>query len=344
VRVHRKSYGPLVIALGVGLGLAVGLTTAADQGKTTVEKVEFKGWKNNLRLSNGDVELIVTLDVGPRIISYRRGNGANVFKVFEESAGKTGGDEWVAYGGHRVWAAPEDLTRTYAPDNTGPVKYKHLDDGGVRLTGPPDTAYGMQRELEVHLAPSGSEVTVKNLITNIGDAKTRLAVWALTVMAPGGTEVMPLPPKKPHPGPPKNARSAEDFAPNQVMVMWPFFDFDDPRWHFGSKYITLHQRSDRGPTKIGLRQKLGWAGYVNNGTLFVKRFQFHEGKHYPDHGVNFETFSNQEIQEIETLGPLMDLEPGKTAEHTERWELFNDVGAISDTASIDKEVLSRVKK
>src|SRR6516225_11433579 len=44
--------------------------TAAEKGKVSVEKVEYKGWKNNLRLSNGEAELIVTLDVGPRIISY----------------------------------------------------------------------------------------------------------------------------------------------------------------------------------------------------------------------------------------------------------------------------------
>ncbi len=347
MRAHLKWQRGLVAITALALGLVTGASTQAlarEQGKVTVEKVEFKGWKNNLRMSNGDVELIVTLDVGPRIISYRLNNGTNVFKVVEESAGKTGGDEWVAYGGHRVWAAPEDLTRTYAPDNTGPVKYKEVGEGTVRFTGPPDTAYGIQRELEVHLASTGSDVTVKNLITNIGNQQTSLAVWALTIMAAGGQEIIPLPPHHPHPGPPKNAKSAADFAPNLVMVVWPYFDFSDPRWHFGSKYITLKQQADKGPTKIGLLQKQGWAGYVNNGTLFVKKFHREEGKHYPDHGVNFETFSNEEMVEIETLGPLMKLEPGKTAEHTEHWQLFGNVGAISDAASIDQEIRARIKK
>ena len=36
-----------------------------------MEVVEYRGWKNNLLLSNGDVELIATLDVGPRVIAYR---------------------------------------------------------------------------------------------------------------------------------------------------------------------------------------------------------------------------------------------------------------------------------
>ncbi|HZU37004.1 MAG TPA: hypothetical protein VFA18_13880 [Gemmataceae bacterium] len=351
MRAHLTSWQRLAVALVVGLGLMAGHSAAADQGKVTVEKVEYKGWKNNLRLSNGEVELIVTLDVGPRVISYRLHNGPNVFKVFEEQAGKTGGDEWVAYGGHRVWAAPEDLTRTYAPDN-GAVKYQKVPQlqsmpagtVGVRFTPAADTAYGVQRELEVYVEPTGSRVTVRNLITNIGDKQTQLAVWALSIMAPGGTEVIPLPPHHPHPGPPKNAKSAADFAPNLVMVLWPYFDFTDPRWHFGSRYITLKQSSDKGPTKIGLSQNMGWVGYLNNGTLFVKKFHRHQDRHYPDHGVNFETFSNQEMQEIETLGPLVHLDPNKTAEHTEHWELFANVGQISDEAAIDKEVRDRIKK
>jgi hypothetical protein len=47
-------------------------------GESPVEVIEYRGWKNNLRLANGDAELIVTLDVGARIISYRLANGFNV--------------------------------------------------------------------------------------------------------------------------------------------------------------------------------------------------------------------------------------------------------------------------
>jgi hypothetical protein len=48
--------------------------------KPTIQTVEYKGWKNNLKLSNGTVELIVTLDLGPRVIRYGNVGGANVFK------------------------------------------------------------------------------------------------------------------------------------------------------------------------------------------------------------------------------------------------------------------------
>ena len=85
--------------------------------------VEYRGWKNNLRLANADCELIVTLDIGPRVISYRTPGGPNVMKNYDAMMGKTGEPEWQIRGGHRFWLAPEDLTRTYFPDNR-PVKWE----------------------------------------------------------------------------------------------------------------------------------------------------------------------------------------------------------------------------
>jgi hypothetical protein len=327
-----------------GLGLATVLLSdlaAADKGKITVEKVEYQGYKNNLRISNGDVELIATLDVGPRIMSYRLKDGKNVFKEFTEQLGKSGEADWVGRGGHRLWVGPEDLTRTYEPDN-GPVQYKETDDGVV-LTQAGDSKYGIKKEMIVRLAPSGSRVTVLHRLTNTGDKETELAPWSLSMMAAGGIEIIPLPPKRPHPGAPSNAKSPEDFAANQKLVLWPYFDFKDPRWHFGHSYITLKHDAQRGPTKIGVAHQLGWVAYLNGGTLFVKRFDWHKGKHYPDGGVNLETFSNQDMQEIETLGPMVHLGPGKSVEHTERWELFGDVPAGTDAASIDKNVRAKVE-
>jgi hypothetical protein len=333
----------------VGLGLAAAVVqpgrTLAEEKKYAVDKIEYKGWKNNLRVSNGDAELIITLDVGPRILSYKLAGGKNVFKEFEDTLGKTGGKDWVSYGGHRLWVGPEDLTRTYAPDN-GPVDSKQLESfpPQIVLTPAADKEYGVQRGIRLTLAKTGSQVEVIHTIKNIGDKETVLAPWALTVMAPGGVEIIPLPEKKPHPGPPKNARSAKDYAPNQLMSVWPFTDFKDGRWDLGTKYITLRQDAKQGPTKIGLAHKLGWVGYLNGGTLFVKHVPYQEGKTYPDQGVNFETFTNEEMLEIESMGPMIKLAAGATVEHRETWELFKDVEPFKDEDGIDKNIKARVEK
>jgi hypothetical protein len=126
------------------------------------------------------------------------------------------------------------------------------------------------------------------------------------------------------------------------MAVWPFTDLKDARWSFGSKYITLRQEDKRGPTKIGLAHRQGWVGYLNGGALFVKRFGYEEGKPYPDGGVNFETFTSDDMLEVETLGPLVKLAAGAKVEHTERWEMYAIDGAVKDEADIDKLVLPRV--
>jgi hypothetical protein len=344
VRRSMLSSRSYLLAALAGLGLAgLGLFVpcpAAEKDGRTVKTIEYKGWTNNLLLSNGEVELILTLDVGPRILSYKFKDGKNVLKEYPEQLGKTGEKEWIIRGGHRLWTAPEDLTRTYAPDNN---EIRFRDNGRlITLIPPADKEFGIQKEIDVELAGTGSEVKITHRIANIGAKPTALALWALTVLEPGGVEIIPLPPKKPHPGSVKNAKTPADFAPNQGMVLWPFFDFKDPRYTFGSRYITLKQDKTRGATKIGLAHKLGWIGYLNEGTLFVKRLEHQDGKTYPDGGCNFETFTNEDMIEMESLSPLVKLAAGEKAEMTERWHLCKDVAECPDETAIDKNVLPRI--
>ena len=89
------------------------------------ETVQYGGWQNCQRISNGTIEIIATTDVGPRIIRFGFVDGENEFREVPEHAGLTGGDEWRSYGGHRLWHAPENKPRSYLPDNDT-VVYKVL--------------------------------------------------------------------------------------------------------------------------------------------------------------------------------------------------------------------------
>jgi hypothetical protein len=331
-----------------GLLLPPALARAADAKKgVTVEEVEYKGWKHNLKISNGDAELIVTLDVGPRVISYRLADGKNIFKEFDDQLGKSGEKDWQIRGGTRLWVGPEDVTRTYYPDN-GPVKYTEVHPKGaheetvIDFTPASETEYGIQKQLFVTLEPKGSVVHLHYTITNIADKPTDLAPWLPSVMAPGGVEVIPLPPHHPHPGAVKPETKPSDYGPSYNMIVWPYFDFTDNRWSLGSKYITLRQDAKKGPTKLGFGHRLGWTGYLNGGTLFVKRFGYNDGANYPDNGCNYETFSNEQFLEMESLGPVETLKPNGTAALSETWELVKDVEDFKDEASIDKNILPKV--
>jgi len=62
------------------LAIAGLFVTSGARGEVRVEKVEYKGWHNCYRVTNGEVELIVTGDVGPRVIRFGFVGGQNLFK------------------------------------------------------------------------------------------------------------------------------------------------------------------------------------------------------------------------------------------------------------------------
>jgi len=256
--------------------------------------------------------------------------GPNVFREFDEQlGGRSGEPTWVGRGGHRLWAGPEDLTRTYAPDN-GPIRWSEIENG-VSLTQPADE-FGIVKKMTIELARTGPVVTVIHALSNVGNEPAEVAPWALTVMKAGGIEILPQPAKAAHPGSPTNARSAADFAPSSTLVLWPYFSFKDDRWEFGDRYIKLTQK-DRGPTKIGSTLTPGWAAYLNQQQLFVKFVSYQPHKVYPDRGANYETFTNSEMVEMESVGPLVVLAPGgDSTEHVERWTLLPYAGVQAGSA------------
>lgn len=313
--------------------------------KTSIQNIEYKGWKNNLQLSNGTVDLVITLDIGPRIIRYGYVGGANQFKEFSEQIGKAGEKEWMIRGGHRLWHAPEDVKRTYDLDN-GPVKWDKLDENSVRIAQPVEPTTGIVKEMDVTLDATGTSVKIVHRLRNTNLWEVELAPWALSVMAQGGVEIIPLPEKISHPGSlePGEKPDYRGFVPNQTMIVWPFTDLADPRWRWGTRYITLRQDANaRRPTKLGLAHQLRWVGYLNGGTLFIKDLPYLEGKTYTDGGSNFETFTNRDFLEIESLGPLSRIAPGASIEHIERWALLRDVPKETTDAAIDANLRKQIE-
>jgi hypothetical protein len=294
---------------------------APNRAPVGIDIVALHGWRNNLRLANGTVELIATLDVGPRILSYRKGGGFNPLKVFEDQTGTAGELVWRSRGGHRLWVAPEDNLQTYFPDNA-PVAWEKLGDLRVKLVSLPETSTGYQKELDITLDETGTGVTVVHRVTRIGSTPACLSPWALSVMTAGGVAVVPQPQLGQHP---------RDLLPNRNLVLWPYTDMSDFRWHFGRKYILLKQDAGGGPTKIGLAHQPGWSGYLVGGVFFFKRYPWDAGAIYPDNGCNFEMFTNARMLELESLGPLTNLHPKQSVEHVERWELHEGPETLDPT-------------
>jgi hypothetical protein len=297
----------------IAFALAFSLSAMAA---VKIEKTDYKGWPNSYRISNGEVEVVITSDIGPRVIRYGFPGGQNLFKEFAEGLGKSGEPAWQLRGGHRIWIAPEDAVRTYAPDN-GPV---HISIKGdvLQATEPTEPLTGLEKQITVKMASSGTGVEVLHRIRNTTQKIMDLAPWALTMMAQGGVGIHGFPPRGTHP---------QVLAPTNPLVMFAFTDLTDKRWQFTNKYLILRQD----PNNHGQPQKLGsfnphtWAAYLLGSDLFIKHYEADPKRTYPDFNASFETFTNAEFLEQETLGPMTKLAPGASVDHIERWTLHKNV-------------------
>jgi len=299
-----------------------------------IEKINYAGWPNSYRIANGEVEAVITSDVGPRIMRYGFVGGQNFFKEFAGQLGTSGEPVWMPRGGHRVWIAPEDRVKSYAPEN-GPVAVEVHGDVLI-ATQPVEPLTGIEKQLTVKMAAAGTGVEVIHRLRNAGAEPCRLAVWALTMLANSGVGIHGFPPRGTHP---------EVLAPTNPLVMWAFTDVADPRWRLSKKYLALRQDPDNPvPQKLGSFHPRTWGAYLLNGELFVKRVAAEgDPTQYPDYGCSFETFTNADFLELETLGPLTDLPPGEGVSHVERWSAHRNVELTRwDDAELDEVVLPLV--
>jgi hypothetical protein len=230
--------------------------------------------------------------------------------------GTSGEDSWQPRGGHRVWIAPEDPVMSYAPDNL-PCKVA-VRSGMLEAIGPVEPLTGLEKTISVKMAAEGTAVEVLHRIRNGGPKPYVLAPWVLTMMAQGGRGIHGFPPRGTHP---------ECLAPTNPLVMWAFTHLNDPRWTFTRKYMVLRQDPNNPiPQKLGTHNPHTWGAYLLNSELFLKRYEATAPPSaHPDFGCSYETFTNADILELETLGPIVTLAPGESVMHTEHWSAHRPV-------------------
>lgn len=299
----------------------------------------YSKYKKALLLTNGVIELVATLDVGPRIIRFNFVGEDNI--LFEDEHDKInrsspdmkvyGEDStWHIYGGHRLWTSPEISPRTYYPDNL-PIQFAKMKNG-VRLIPPQQDWANLQLEIDIKIK-GDNEVELKHIVTNKGAWDIQLAPWAITVLADGGVEVVPMPKRQP------------ELLPNRVIGLWPYSDMADKRVTWGTDYIMLRPDPKvKGKFKFGINNEEGYAIYFINGNMFVKQFEAVVEGNYPDGGLNYETYTKDDMIEMETLGELKTLSPGDSTTLTEVWRLIKDVPLLKTEEEISRIVKKHIKK
>lgn len=307
----------------------------------TIEEVGYGKWGRCVRLSNGSIEILATLDFGPRVIRFGYIGETNMFyedinvessasgPEFDKNYGN--GATWYIRGGHRLWTSPEGYPRSYYPDNE-PLSYEKIENG-VILTPLEQKWTQLQLQIKITMCPETDNVTVDHYITNTGAWTVEFAAWGLTVLAKNGIEIVPQPTKD------------TGLLGNRILGLWPYTKMTDERVFWGDKYITLRQNPaiDR-KFKFGINSEHGFAAYILDGNMFIKRFDVNENGVYPDGGMSFETFTNSLMLEMESVGELTKLSTGEKLSLTERWEMVKDVSGDTETEIGIEEIVNKYIK
>ena len=277
-----------------------------------IREIEYQEIPNCIEISNGSARLVASTEFGPRILFYGFEGGENLLGWHPNAAVETPLGTWKPYGGHRLWAAPENMPDSYAPDND-PVEAASSGELSITLVPPPEGHSNLQKEMSITLDPSGSGAAIGHTIRNLGSEPKEISAWALTIMAPGGEAVVP---NEPFAG-----YDPDNLLPVRTMALWPYTDLTDPRWKFEKNAIRLRvDENIHSQQKFGVLNKQGWAGYEWLGMMFTKRFEYIEGAAYPDMNSNVEVYTDGGFVELETLSPMKTLAPGEAIEYIETWE------------------------
>lgn len=286
-----------------------------------------------LRLSNDAIDIGIPPWCGPRVLHCARPGDTNLFGDAALSFTDTALGRWRPIGGHRLWVAPERMPGSYAPDDR-PVTLELRGPASVCVRAETDAA-GMEKALEVTLVPQAPVAVVRHLITNRTCWPTQVAPWAITVVNPAATVLLPQPPCRTH---------AEQFLPSRAMVQWAYTDFTDPRLTLGRRLIRLTpDPAVIAAQKIGLANSDGWSAAVLDAVAFIKWSAWQGAGQYPDLGCHTEVFTAGGYLELETLGALTLLEPGHVAVHTEVWAIASVPDLRADEGALSHELARTVQ-
>lgn len=290
-----------------------------------IQDTIFNGYEC-LVIHNDAISVWIAKQFGPRILGIAREGGENIFAELPNARLELpNGKYYSLRGGHRLWYAPEEPSRTYLPDDE-PVHIIKLENE-IQVTQPVEKETGIQKTILVKLPDHSARVIVDHQLTNRGDQTQELAPWVITMLKPGGYAILP-----------QTSQPADKYGllPNRSIALWPYTDIQSQHIQPGNRFILIHANMQEGALKVGFSNRRGWLGYYNNGILFVKLANYDPELDYYDYQSSSECWCNPDVIEIETLGPRIQLQPGQTIMHREEWRLFSNLEIHPDEENIQQ--------
>lgn len=333
-----------ITACLVSCSLALASTTRRS---CEMRAATYEGWKAE-ELSNDWVRITVVPQLGGRVMQVEFGEHRYLFvnprykgKYLSPADAK---QEWVNYGGDKLWPLPEGHGEGYWP---GPIS-DALDDGEyklsvvsqtdsctLRLDGPADSATGLQYSREISIGDDSPRISFHAIMKNFTDHAIR---WSVQSVTQYDTADAREPRNYNHnfwAFAPVNSRSgySEGYRVRNGLA-------DDPSYAVHDGMFALHWLYLE--NEVWLDSDAGWLAVIDDSTKYgmIERFQYFPDEEYPGkasvifykNGAALELDDNgipilrsnhpgeaPYYMEAEINSPLQRLQPGATYAFDTQW-------------------------
>ena len=330
----------LMVAGAVFGGVNEAHSSPAHPHAVTVSRLAYRGWPDCAKVSNGLVEAIIAPRIG-RIMAFQFVGQASSNPIFinPDWQGKIGADagagNWANFGGDKLWPSPQSdwpeyIGHTFPPDPAfdGQPEQLEIVPGGIRLTTPGSAAFGAGAVRVITLRPGQPRLYIAQTLRRISvpqpvaDAKPpasvgpqRLGIWSVTQTRGDERVFLPLNPGSQFPQGfvTFDGDSRPVLHPGSLPVGWT---------HAGA--MLTGRRDPANSSKLGTDNSSRWiASLYGRDVLFSEHFPVQSGLS-PDGGCRTEVYANAGAAayvELELLGPLRLLTPGKQTTYDITWQL-----------------------
>ncbi len=276
--------------------------------------ISQNGYNNCIELSNGDVRVVLEPNMGGRVLVYEKA-GVNVLYRNPEQDG-------LVYEPGMVINHPSGGRFDIGPEKTIPKRpnlffgrweAKITGKRMAELSSMPDSATGVRLVRRFRLADNGSKLECTQTIINISKETKSYCFWSRTFAKGGGISLTPLNPNSRFP------KGYIVYGPGNVMDFMPA---DEPSTGIREGILEIIAPPTR--PKFVMDNTEGWLAYITtDNQLFIKTYPIYPKRVYAEMSAATSSiwYNGNEMCEIEPIGPLEIIKPGRSASFTETWYL-----------------------
>lgn len=266
----------------------------------TVNEIQDEVLGHIALVSDGENDIAVTLDYGPRIVSVANRNGKSM--IYNDVD-----DVYCRCHGHKMRLTLERSTNGVYCDDL-PVRYSPMSDG-VRFVQTITDPIALELYMDVVPSSETGGIMIVHSVLNKSNEDCKLSIYTETPFKPEGFVFVP------------QSNVPESEKPARVLTLWHGVKWTDPRLYIGDQYVFVSPTNDTilHRLKTGSNNTAGWCGCTSGNSSFIIRYVHSRSALYPFSSCSSFATSCSDYMSIQTTSPFYRIAPGETARHVENW-------------------------